>query len=199
MDKRIFHNYLNNLKDDHNDYLSLIESIQETFEKNIDCITNDEQKALLTFPMQFCEKIPLEDGSWTTKLHIWGENCIDELLKVDPIVLTCKNGYGDTVLMCMVVGATGAHTEKINYKYIQRILEKDLTYNDIKIVDGNRETIEYNALDIKDINGQTVIDYLIDFAFAINDYENTLPDEKLQMMLKYFAEKNEDVIGDTTP
>jgi len=79
MDKRIFHNYLNNLKDDHNDYLSLIESIQETFEKNIDCITNDEQKALLTFPMQFCEKIPLEDGSWTTKLHIWGENCIDEL------------------------------------------------------------------------------------------------------------------------
>ena len=192
MDKRLFHNYLNNLKDERPDDFALIESIQETFEKSIDTITDSQRKALRNHPIQFIERIPQDDGGWTTNLHIWGENCVEELLEVDPMILSHKNGYGDTVLMSMIVGATGAHTETVNHKLIQRILEKNMEFEDIEKVDGNDEITLKNVLDITDLNGQSILDYLIDFAFATGAYEGQEPDEKLQMLLRYFAEMHND-------
>ena len=192
MDKRLFHNYLNKLKDERPDDFALIESIQETFEKSVDCITDDQRKAIRNHPIQFIERIPQEDGGWTTNLHIWGENGVEDLLEVDPMILTHKNGYGDTILMSMIVGATGAHTEVVNHKLIQKILEQNLDYDDIEVIDGNEEITPKNVLDITDLNGQTALDYLIDFAFATGKYEGQEPDEKLQMLLQYFAECNND-------
>lgn len=190
MDKRPFHNYLNKLKDENPNDFTLIESIQDHFETNVDCITDDQRKAIRNYPIQFIERIPQEDGGWTTNLHIWGENGVEELLDLDPMILTHKNGYGDSILMSMIVGATGAHTEVVNHKLIQKILEKDLAYDDIEMVDGNEEISPRNVLDITDLNGQTILDYLIDFAYATGNYKGQEPDEKLQMLLQYFSECN---------
>lgn len=199
MDKRLFHNYLNQMKDENPDAFGLIESIQGEFESTFESISDDERKALRNLPIQFIERVPQEDGGWTTNLHIWAENGVEDVLDLDPMILAHKNGYGDTVLMALVVGATGAHTEVINYKLIQKILETELDYEDIERVDGNDVITPVNALDILDLNGQSVLDYLLDFAYATGPYEGQLPDEKLQMLLKYFAEYYEDVEEEEQP
>lgn len=188
MDKRYFHNYLNKLKDSSPDDFALIESIQNTFETTVDCITDDQRRALRNHPIQFIERKLQEDGSWTTDLHLWAENGLPELIELDPMILAHKNGYGDTILMSLVVGATGAHTEVVNYKLIQKILETDLNYDDIERNGDEEKIIPSNVLDIEDLNGESVLDYLLDFAYATGAYEGQEPDEKLQMLLKYFAE-----------
>jgi len=192
MDKRYFHNYLNKLKDSNPNDFALIESIQDTFETTVDCISDDQRKALRNYPIQYIDRIPQEDGGWTTNLHTWAENGLPELIDIDPMILGHKNGYGDTVLMALVVGATGAHTEVVNYKLIQKILETDLNYDDVER-DADKDTItQVNVLDIEDLNGESVLDYLLNFAYATGTYEGQEPDEKLQMLLKYFAQYEED-------
>lgn len=192
MDKRYFHNYLNKLKDSNPGDFTLIESIQNKFETTIDCITDDQRRALRHYPIQFIERKPLEDGSWTTNLHLWAENGLSELIDLDPMILAHKNGYGDTILMSLVVGATGAHTEVVDYKLIQKILETDLNYDDVERKDEKEIITQCNVLDIEDLNGESVLDYLLDFAYATGTYDGQEPDEKLQMLLKYFAEYSDD-------
>ncbi len=98
MDKRYFHNYLNKLKDSNPDDFGLIESIQSEFETTVDCISDDQRRALRNHPIQFIDRTAQEDGGWTTPLHAWAENGLPELIELDPMLLAHKNGYGDTIL-----------------------------------------------------------------------------------------------------
>src|SRR5574343_585675 len=120
MDKRAFHTLLNDLKDKNPDQFELLENIQEAFDKTVTPITDSEIRALRTFPIQFIPRIELEDGEWTTKLHIWAENGVAELVEID-------------------------------------------------------------------VYGQTVIDYLIDFAYGSGKYEGQEPDILLQQILVDFS------------
>jgi len=192
MDKRKFHYLLNTLKDEHEKYIDLIESIQEKFEDEVKPITPSEIKALKQHPLQFVKKIPLDNAEWTTQLHIWAEQGVPEILNLDPILLAFKNSNGDSVLMCLVSSATGAYTEKIKYDLIQRVLDTDLSYVVKEKNEEGKDTVEdKNALDVKDLNGQTPIDFLIDFAFGTGIYKNYIGDPKLQLILKKFSESND--------
>lgn len=187
MDKRAFHTLLNELKDQNPDQFELLENIQETFDKTVDPISDAEIRALKTFPIQFIPRIELDGGEWTTKLHIWAENGVPVLLDIDPMILTHKNSVGDTVLMSLVSAATGTYTEVVNYDLIQKILNTDFSYEE-KERTGNKEQIVIkNAIDEKDLYGQTIIDYLIDFAYGTGKYEGQLPDTQLQLLLANFA------------
>jgi len=189
-DKRNFHYFLNSLKDDHPAQIGLIESVQDKFEKNFEAITPKEIKALKMYPMQFVKRSPQPEGEWTTKLHEWAEQGVPEILELDPVFLAFKNSYGDSVLMCLVVGSTGAYTEKVNYDLIDKILNhENYTFEDVETDDEDKETIILkSAVDVKDLNNQTIIDYLIDFAFGTNIYKDQDADLKLQELLKEFSE-----------
>ena len=119
---------------------------------------------------------------------MWAEQGVPEILELDPMLLAFKNGYGDSVLMSLVAASTGMYTETIDYDMIKRILDNDYTYEDVdKDEEGNEVVVEKNALNEVDINGQTPIDFLIDFAYATGSYKGMQPDEQIQYILKEFA------------
>jgi len=187
-DKRKFHVFLNRLKDESPLDIGLIESIQKKFDEQFDAITDKEKRALKQFPTQFVRRIPSEDMGWTTQLHMWAEQSVPEILDIDPMLLAFKNSYGDSVLMSLVGGATGMYTETINHDLIEKILNKDFQYEDIEQdEEGNDIITEKNALDVTDINGQTPIDFLIDFSYATGKYEGMEPEPEIQKLLKEFA------------
>lgn len=187
-DKRKFHVFLNRLKDEIPSDIGLIESIQKKFESEIDSISDEEKKALKQFPIQFVKRIDQDDMGWTSQLHMWAEQGVPEILELDPMLLAFKNGYGDSVLMSLVAASTGMYTETIDYDMIKRILDNDYTYEDVdKDEEGNEVVVEKNALDEVDVNGQTPIDFLIDFAYATGSYKGMQPDEQIQYILKEFA------------
>lgn len=185
MDKRPFLNYLNNLKDRYPSKVSLIESIQNTFDDEFEAITNAEKLALMNLPEQFVKRIPLEDNNWTSQLHIWGEQCVPQLLSLDPMYLSFKNSFGDTVLMSLIAGATGAFKEQVDYDLIEEILNTDFDYEDVETDKNKIDSIVIkNPLDEKDINNQTPLDYLIDFAYSNGQYEGHEPDYELIELLE---------------
>ncbi len=189
IDKRKFHYFLNTLKDDHGKYIDLIESVQEKFEEDFEAIKPAEKKALKQYPVQFVKRMELPEGEWNTKLHMWAEQAVPEILGLDPIYLAFKNSAGDSVLMSLVLGATGAYTEKMNYELIGNILNTDLTYEDIeKDEEGKDKIIMSNALDVKDLNNQTILDYLIDFAYGEGEFKGQEPDARLQEIINQFSD-----------
>lgn len=193
LDKRPFYNILYNLKSDTAN-IPLIEAVEKVFD-SVAPITDIELKALKQHPMQFVKRIPAEDGEWTTKLHVWAENGVKEILTIDPIYLGFKNSYGDSVLMCLTIAATGTHTNKVDHRLIHDILNHDYTYEEtIKNADGNEETVVNNAMDETDIAGKTPIDYITEIAFSKGDYEGEVPDEMLQKMLYHLAGMKPDEI-----
>lgn len=196
-DKRKFHVFLNRLKDELPSEVGLIESIQKNFDTHIEAVTDAEKKALKQFPQQFIKRIPQEDMGWTTQLHAWGEQSVKEIVKLDPLLLSFKNGYGDSVLMCLVGGATGLYTETIDYDLLQQVLDTDYSYEDVdKDEEGNEFIVHKNVLDETDINGQTPLDFLFDFSFAKDDYDGMVPDNKIQQMLIQFAKDGEYIVED---
>ena len=189
IDKRKFHHFLNNLKDEHTEQVELLEVIQKDFEKKVDGISSNELKALKRYPIQYVKRIQLKDGEWTSQLHIWAEQCVPQILDLDSVFLAYKNSVGDSVLMSFIVGCTGSYTETVNYELIQKALDTDLSYEDIEKDENQEETVTIkNALDEKDLNGQTVLEYLINFAYAVEQFVNTEPDEQLQEILKDFSQ-----------
>lgn len=197
MDKRYFHQYLNDMKDSHPDAFSLIESIQSEFERSYEAISDKERKSLRNEPIQYIVGIP-DGDSWTTQLHIWAEQGVPEILKLDPMYLAYKNGYGDSVLMSMIVGATGTHTETVNYKLIFDILSTDMDYEYIEREGDKEITLKANSLEETDANGDTVLDYLMDFAFSTGKYTGQPEDIELQAILRHFAGYM-DELGDNEP
>lgn len=189
-DKRKFHHFLNTLKEKNIDNIGIIESIQQKFESDISSISDSEIKSLKQFPEQYVKRIPIENQEWTSQLHIWAEHGVPEILELDPVLLSFKNSSGDTVLMSLISGATGAYTDVVNYDLIEQILNKNLEYEDVvKDPEGNDVKTTVSVLNIKDLNEQTPIEFLIDFAFNVENYKDSLPDLKLQQILKDFSHR----------
>lgn len=188
IDKRQFHYFLNQTKDNYLEYFGLLEAIQEEMETKVDPISKEEKKALKQYPIQYVKKIDLNAGEWTSQLHNWAEQCVPEIIELDPIYMAFKNSAGDTVLMSFIIGCTGAYTEKLDYHLINKLLNTDMSYEDIEKNGDDEEIIIKNAFNETDLNGQTPIDYLIDFAYGIGQFKGEPQDEKLKHLLKKFAE-----------
>ena len=97
MDKRGFNIGLNGLKDKFPDKLILIEGLQRAFNREVPSISRENLVALYQNPAQFMVKKILADGLWTTQLHEWADNGLEDLLYINPNYLGAKNAYGDTV------------------------------------------------------------------------------------------------------
>ena len=185
MDKRGFNMELNQLKDKYPDKLVLIEGIQRAFNRDVPSISRENLLALYQNPAQFMLKKNLADGLWTTQLHEWADNGVEDLLKINPIYLGAKNAYGDTVLMNMVEYAIGKTTEQINFAYLKKLLENPMVFEYKTSEDG--ELCQASVWDIKDITGRTPIDYLSDMASGTGTCEGCEPITELAPMIAEWA------------
>lgn len=184
MDKRELNRRINGLKDAYPDELALIEGIQDLLNKKVEVISEKNRQALRQFPMQFTRPVGLGDGEWTTTLHMWADNMVDTLLEIDPLVLTCTNSRGETVLHALVFAATGRFTQMVNYDLIQKLLEKNMSFIEMTVPNNVNSKVEGNAWVCKDALQKTPMDYLVEFA---NGDGETPPDERLQQMLYEFG------------
>lgn len=173
MDKRGFNIALNGLKDKYPDKLILIEGIQRAFNREVPSISRENLLALYQNPAQFMMKKVLADGMWTTQLHEWADNGVEDLLYINPIYLGAKNAYGDTVLMNMVEYAIGKTTEQINFDYLKKLLENPMVFEYKTSEDG--ELCQGSVWEIKDVTGRTPIDYLSDMASGTGTCEGCEP------------------------
>lgn len=181
------------MKDFYPQSAHILESIEEAF-RDVSPITDSERKALRQYPIQFVYRVPEDDGEWTTKLHIWAENCVEEILELDPIFLGFKNSMGDTVLMSLAVGVTGTHTGHPNYELLERMLSRNYSYEEkVQDEEGGEQVITKNAMDETDIYGKTAIDYIKDIAFATGEYSEDEPDMNMQRILEtYYKPKTDE-------
>lgn len=184
MDKRELNRRINGLKDAYPEELALIEGIQDLLNKKIEVISEKNRQALRQFPMQFTRRVDLGDGEWTTTLHMWADNMVDTLLEVDPLILTCTNSRGESVLHALVFAATGRFTQMVNYDLIQKMLEKNMSFIEMTVPNNVNSKVEGNAWVCKDALQKTPMDYLVDFANGDGD---AAPDERLQQMLYEFG------------
>lgn len=184
MDKRELNRRINGLKDAYPDELALIEGIQDLLNKKVEVISEKNRQALRQFPMQFTRRVSLGDGEWTTTLHMWADNMVDTLLEIDPLILTCTNSKGESVLHSLVFAATGRFTQMVNYDLIQKLLDKNMSYIEMTIPNNVNSKVEGNAWVCKDALQKTPMDYLVDFANGDGD---AAPDERLQQMLYDFG------------
>ena len=184
MDKRELNRRINGLKDAYPEQLTLIEGIQDLMNKKIEVISKKNRMALRQFPMQFTRRIPLGSGEWTTTLHMWADNLVDTLLEIDPLVLTCTDSSGYTVLHALVFAATGKFTQRVDYDFIRKLLNKNMSYIEMVMPNDINSKQEGNAWVIKDIMQKTPMDYLVEFA---NGDDGNPPDEQLQQLLYEFG------------
>lgn len=185
MDKRGFNYELNKLKDAYPDKLILIEGIQRAFNRDVPSISRDNLLALYQNPAQFMMKKALPDGRWTTQLHEWADNGVEDLLNINPIYLGAKNSYGDTVLMNMVEYAIGKTTEQINFEFLKKLLENPLVFE--YKTGEDEELCQASVWDIPDITGRTPIDYLSDIASGTGTCKDCEPIAELAPMIAEWA------------
>ena len=185
MDKRGFNTELNRLKDLYPDKLILIEGIQRAFNRDVPSISRENLFALYQNPAQFMMKKPLPDGRWTTQLHEWADNGVEDLLNINPIYLGAKNSLGDTVLMNMVEYAIGKTTEQINFDFLKKLLENPLVFE--YKTSEDEEMCQASVWDIKDVTGRTPIDYLSDLASGTGTCKNCEPITEIAPMIAEWA------------
>lgn len=183
IDKRPIYALLNGVKEFVPEAISLLESATAELD-DIQPITDKEKKALIQHPMQFVRRISKENGEWTTQLHIWAENGVSEILDLDPIYLGFKDSYGNSVLMCLTVAATGTHTGQMDYDMIEEIVTGDYCYEESVSDDDTDGVVVKNAMDETDIHGKTPLDYLSDIANGTGDYSEDGQDMLLQEILQ---------------
>lgn len=187
MDKITINRQLNDLKDRYPGEVALIEGIQTLYNKEVKSISDREVQALLQFPMQFTQRIPIGDGEWTTQLHKWADDQTEVLLCIDPLMLTARDSKDETVLMSLLLAAMGRFTQQINYDLIQKILNTNMNYTALELPGDENSKVEGSAWDEKDIHGATALDYIADFAMGTGLFDGTEPDETVQQMLAEFA------------
>ena len=185
MDKRGFNMELNKLKDAYPDKLILIEGIQRAFNRDVPSISRENLLALYQNPAQFMMRKNLPDGRWTTQLHEWADNGVEDLLNINPIYLGAKNSYGDTVLMNMVEYAIGKTTEQINFDFLKKLLENPLVFE--YKTSEDEDMCQASVWDIKDITGRTPIDYLSDIASGTGTCKDCEPITELAPLIAEWA------------
>lgn len=197
MDKREFNSRLNGLKDAYPNELALIEGIQNILNKKLEVISDKNRQALRQFPLQFTRRVNLGDGEWTTTLHMWADNLVEDLLDIDPLMLTCTDSTGETVLHSLVFAATGKFTQQVDYDFIRKMLDKNMSYIEMTRPNDINSKAEGNAWFAVDAAGKTAMDYLIEFANGDNGMGE---DPILEQLLAEFAQSpTEETPVDNTP
>lgn len=182
---------LNNLKDKYPGDVALVESVQNLFNKEFQVISDRSLKALKTFPMQFTKRIPTSSGEWTTQLHIWADNQVPALLDIDPIILTARNSDGETVLMSLLMAATGRFTQQVNYALIKKILDTDMQFEYLTEPMDENSVETGNVWDEEDLDHKTALQYLADFAKGTGPFLGAGGDDAVRKMLEDFADRPE--------
>lgn len=192
MDKRAINIQLNMLKDRNPGQAALIEGVQTLFNKKVEVATPEQKKSLLMFPMQYAAYRINDRNSaeWTTQLHRWADNLLDTLLLIDPIYLTTRDSAGDTVLHRLIKAAVGEYTEQVDYDFIQKILDKDMGFVALQMPFDNAGATAGNAWMMKDIDGNTPMDLLAEFAMGM-PAAGMPADDRLIIMLNEFCNRPE--------
>jgi hypothetical protein len=187
MDKRGINIELNRLKDRNPGQEVLIEGVQSLFNDKVETATPEQKRSLLMFPMQYAAyRIKTSPSEWTTQLHLWAENLLDTLLQLNPLYLTTRNSAGDTVLHSLVKAATGEYTEKVDYDFIRKLLDKDMGFVALQSPFEKEGAQAGSVWMLKDVDGNTPMDLLADC--AIGQPESGIPaDDRLLVMLDEFA------------
>ena len=187
MDKRGINIELNRLKAKNPGQETLIEGVQKLFNEKVETATPEEKRSLLMFPMQYAAyRIKTSPSEWTTQLHRWADNLLDTILQLDPLYLTTRDSSGDTVLHRLVKAATGEFTDEVNYEFIKKLLDKDMGFVMLQSPFDNAGAQAGSAWMMKDVDGQTPMDLLADY--AIGRPESGIPaDDQLLIMLDEFA------------
>lgn len=187
MDKRGINIELNRLKAKNPGQETLIEGVQKLFNEKVETATPEEKRSLLMFPMQYAAyRIKTSPSEWTTQLHRWADNLLDTILQLDPLYLTTRDSSGDTVLHRLVKAATGEFTDEVNYEFIKKLLDKDMGFVMLQSPFENAGAQAGSAWMMKDVDGQTPMDLLADY--AIGQPESGIPaDDRLLVMLDEFA------------
>lgn len=199
INKLAFNYRLNELKDKNPQSTTLIEAIQVEFNKTIELISPTTRRALLQFPMQFIQRIPTSHGEWTTQLHVWADNQLEDLLRIDPIILTAKNSNGDTVLHNLVHAAIGKFTQQVNYDLVEKILTTDLNYTELETPGDPDSAVPGNAWYETDLEGNTPMEYLYNRAASDGEYKDAEPDNQLMALIDRYAEMALDTNDDVEP
>ena len=188
---------INEIKAKYPQDVPLIEAIQQDLNANAQVLTPLAKKALLTFPIQYVQKIRTADGEWTTQLHAWADHQVPELLRIDPIILTTHDSSGDCVLKRLVMAACGiTQTQVVNYKLIEEMLGTDMNYNAVTIPGDTENTEAGNAWYERDLDGKTVFEYLYSFADGDDEFEGKEPDIRLLGLIDKYAESALAMEGD---
>lgn len=187
MDKRAVNIELNRLKDKNPGQEALIEGVQQLFNEKVETATPEQKRSLLMFPMQYAAyRIKTSPSEWTTQLHKWADNLLDTLLQLNPLYLTTRDSSGDTVLHRLVKAATGEFTERVDYDFIKKLLAKDMGFVMLQSPFEQEGAKAGTAWMLKDVDGNTPMDLLADY--AIGKPEAGIPaDDQLLMMLDEFA------------
>ncbi len=194
MDKRGVNIALNRLKDKNPGQEALIEGVQKLFNDKVETATPEQKRSLLMFPMQYAAyRIKTSPSEWTTQLHKWADNLLDTLLQLNPLYLTTRDSSGDTVLHRLVKAATGEYTEQVNYDFIAKLLAKDMGFVMLQSPFENEGAKAGSAWQLQDVDGNTPMDLLADY--AIGNPEGGIPaDDRLLIMLDKFANEPVDEI-----
>lgn len=199
MNKILVNSQLNRIKDKYPGEIALIEGIQNMFNGDVRGISDEEEQALLQFPMQFTQHIPTGDRSeWTTKLHQWADQGEEVLLAIDPLVLTARDSKDETVLMSLLLSAMGRFTQQVDYDLLQKILDTNMNYVALELPGDESTKVEGSAWNEKDLRGFTALDYLADFAMGTGVFDGTEPDLQVQEMLAEFSKEPEEEPEDNT-
>ena len=187
MDKRVVNIELNRLKDKNPGQEALIEGVQQLFNEKVETATPEQKRSLLMFPMQYAAyRIKTSPSEWTTQLHKWADNLLDTLLQLNPLYLTTRDSSGDTVLHRLVKAATGEFTERVDYDFIKKLLAKDMGFVMLQSPFEQEGAKAGTAWMLKDVDGNTPMDLLADY--AIGKPEAGIPaDDQLLVMLDEFA------------
>ena len=187
MDKRAVNIELNRLKDKNPGQEALIEGVQQLFNEKVETATPEQKRSLLMFPMQYAAyRIKTSPSEWTTQLHKWADNLLDTLLQLNPLYLTTRDSSGDTVLHRLVKAATGEFTERVDYDFIKKLLAKDMGFVMLQSPFEQEGAKAGTAWMLKDVDSNTPMDLLADY--AIGKPEAGIPaDDQLLMMLDEFA------------
>lgn len=181
---------LNELKSRRPDDLALIEAVQTEINKKIPIISPETRKSLLQFPIQFTQKIRTSARDWTTQLHKWADYQLHDLLMIDPIYLTTTDSDDECVLKHLVKAALGVTmTNVVNYELIEELFQKDMSYAAMAVA-GDPESVEAgNAWYEPDLNKQSVIEYLYDFASGEGEFDGKEKDNRILAMFDKYAER----------
>ena len=179
---------LNELKAARPNDKAIIESFQTAMNNTTEIISPNSRRALLKFPMQFVQPIRTSDGEWTTQLHIWAELGLKDLIKIDPIVLTAKDSNYEPVLKTLVKAALGKTTQIVDYQFIEDMLKTNMCYNAVVVPGDTENTEPGNAWFETDLEGQTVVEYLYNYASGEGEFVGNPPDERILDLISQYAD-----------